>query len=569
VTRRDAGAIAVIAVVVTLMFSDVLFFGRAFFFRDVTRFYYPMKKVTRDIILSGDFPSWNPYLAAGQPLAANPEFEVFYPPNWLLLLPDFELAFRLHVVLHYLVAAIGMYALLRSWRLRIESAMFGAFAYTFGGLLLSLSCLLPYLFCLAWLPWLIFFIGRPARRDAALAAICLALILLGGEPVTIAQCVLIAAAYVVWRRAPSRGVFVFVAALLIASVQIVPAADHLRDSVRSRPFSFDLVSLWSTPPIRASELFVPEALGYTGDHATFYWGTALYRALDPFFLSIYPGLMIAALAVGAILLRRRGWIWAAGALAAGFLLAIGSHTPLLQLLYDLRLFSSFRYPEKFLILAIVPLTVFGAIAFDRLLEGDEPLRRMAMGIAGAVAIVCGVLTVVALGPSYPDSFARFWGIAIHPAHNIMAAISLTTWALGFARAVAIVALLFFCRRMRSDRWALVAIAVLVVDLGIERPSVAETIDHEFFSARPATVPAIPPGVRLFHQADWYGTAGIARLYFDRPEEYWVIRNGAFPLFSAAWSIAPVLNRDIDRTALLPAADLLDAMAALRQRTQHW
>jgi len=111
--------------------------------------------------------------------------------------------------------------------------------------------------------------------------------------------------------------------------------------------------------------------------------------------------------------------------------------------------------------------------------------------------------------------------------------------------------------------------VLVVDLGIERPSVAETIDREFFSARPTTIPAIPPGGRLFHQADWYGTTGIARLYFDRPEEYWVIRNGAFPLFSAAWGIAPVLNRDIDRTALLPAADLLDAMAALRQRTPHW
>ena len=221
-TKRDAGAIAILVAVVTLMFSDVLFFGRAFYFRDVTRFYYPMKKVTRDIILSGDFPSWNPYLSGGQPLAANPEFAVFYPPHWLLLLPDFDLAFRLHVVLHYLIAAVGMYVLLRSWRLRIESAMFGAFAYAFGGLLLSLSCLLPYLFCLAWVPWVLFFFDR----NRALAAIALALIFLGGEPVTIAQCVLIAMVYSVWRRASARGAFVFIAALLIASVQIVHAADR-------------------------------------------------------------------------------------------------------------------------------------------------------------------------------------------------------------------------------------------------------------------------------------------------------------------------------------------------------
>ncbi|HSP34001.1 MAG TPA: hypothetical protein VLU46_06800, partial [Thermoanaerobaculia bacterium] len=201
-TRRDAGAILIIVAVVTILFSDVLFFGRAFYFRDVTRFYYPMKKVTRDIVLSGDFPSWNPYLSQGQPLAANPEFAVFYPPHWLLLRPNFELAFRLHILLHYYLAAIGVYALLRSWRLRMESAMFGAFAYTFGGLLLSLSCLLPYLFCLAWLPWLLFFL----ERNRARAAICLALIFLGGEPVTIAQCMLIAGVFVVERRASARSV---------------------------------------------------------------------------------------------------------------------------------------------------------------------------------------------------------------------------------------------------------------------------------------------------------------------------------------------------------------------------
>ena len=135
-TRRDAIAMAMLVAVVTLLFADVLFFGRAFYYRDVTRFYYPMKKVTRDIILSGEFPSWNPALSEGQPLAANPEFAVWYPPNWLLLLPNYELAFRWHIVLHYYLAAIGVYILLRSRALRVESAMFGAIAYTFGGLLL-------------------------------------------------------------------------------------------------------------------------------------------------------------------------------------------------------------------------------------------------------------------------------------------------------------------------------------------------------------------------------------------------------------------------------------------------
>ncbi len=568
-TRRDAGAIAILVAVVTLMFSDVLFLGRTFYFRDVTRFYYPMKKVTRDIILSGDFPSWNPYLSQGQPLAANPEFAVFYPPHWLLLLPNYELAFRLHILLHYFVAAIGVYVLLRSWRLRIASAMFGAIAYTFGGLLLSLSNLLPYLFCLAWLPWLLFFLGRDSRRDTALATICLALILLGGEPVTIAQCMLIAGVYVVARRAFRRGAFVLVAALLIASVQIVPAADHLRDSVRSRPFSFKLVSMWSTPPIRAAELLVPRALGPVSEHARFFWGTAVYGWVDPFYLSIYPGLLVAALAIGALVVRRRGWMFVAAGLVAGFVLAIGSHTPLLQMLYDARLFSSFRYPEKFLILAIVPLTGFAAFAFDRVLDGDARLLNAAVAIAFATALVCAIVALATFSPHYADAFMRFWKIEIDPVRGRMAYLSLAVWSGGIARALLVAIVLLLRKRMTPERWSALAIVVLLADLGLERPSVAETMPREFLTERPASIPAIRGDVRVFHQADWYNTTGIARLYFDLPEMYWVVRNGGYPNFQAAWGIESALNRDIDRTALLPTGDLLDAMAELRSRTPRY
>ncbi|HSP33590.1 MAG TPA: YfhO family protein, partial [Thermoanaerobaculia bacterium] len=517
---------------------------------------------TRDIVLSGDFPSWNPYLSQGQPLAANPEFAVFYPPHWLLLLPNFELAFRLHILLHYYLAAIGVYVLLRSWRLRMESAMFGAFAYTFGGLLLSLSCLLPYLFCLAWLPWLLFFL----ERNKALAAICLALIFLGGDPVTIAQCMLIAGVFVVERRASARSVLVLVAALLIASVQIIPAADHLRDSVRSHPFSFALVSSWSTPPLRAAEVFVADALGPASHHAAFFWGTALYNWVDPFYLSIYPGLLVAALALAAIALRRRGWIFVLAALAVGFLLAFGSHTPILKLLYDARLFSSFRYPEKFLILAIVPLTIFAAFAFDSI---DARLARIAAAIAVATGAVCALLAIASLAPSYVPAFARFWHIEVHPLRNQMAALSFASWAGGVARALAIAALLLVRTRMSAETWSRLAIVVLLIDLGIERPRVAETVPHEFFSQRPQSIPPLRNDVRLFHQPDWYGAAPIARAYFDRPEMYWVIRNGAFPLFNATWGIATALNRDIDRTSLLPSAAFIDAMHTLRTRMPRW
>src|ERR1700737_1978594 len=131
-TRRDAAAIVLLVALVALVFGDVLFFGRAFYFRDLTRFGYPSKKVVSDIVRAGEFPSWNPYWAAGQPLAANPNYGVFYPLQWLTFLPRFDFWFPLHIVLHIAVAAAGAYLLLRRC-VRPESAIFGAMVFSLGG----------------------------------------------------------------------------------------------------------------------------------------------------------------------------------------------------------------------------------------------------------------------------------------------------------------------------------------------------------------------------------------------------------------------------------------------------
>jgi hypothetical protein len=108
--------------------------------------------VLREVVLGGEFPFWNRAFAAGQPLAANPEHEVFYPLTWLILLPDYETGFRLLVVLHVYLALFAMYALLRSMELRPPAAFFGALAYGLGGMCLSQVNLLPLLLMFAWLP---------------------------------------------------------------------------------------------------------------------------------------------------------------------------------------------------------------------------------------------------------------------------------------------------------------------------------------------------------------------------------------------------------------------------------
>ena len=57
-----------------------------------------------------------------------------------------------------------MYLLLRSMRLLIPSAWFGAASFAFGGFYLSFVNLLPIMFCVSWMPWILLFMRRQIRR---------------------------------------------------------------------------------------------------------------------------------------------------------------------------------------------------------------------------------------------------------------------------------------------------------------------------------------------------------------------------------------------------------------------
>jgi hypothetical protein len=174
-SKRDAIALLLLCGLLTAYWGDVLFLGRNLYERDLTVYHYPMKKIVRDLVQRGELPVWNPMYSGGQPLAANPAYEVFYPPQWLTLLPGYRFGFALHIVIHFFIAAIGMYALLRSLGCGAISACFGALFFSMGGPLLSLTNLLPFLFSVSWAPLIFLFARRalvaPHRRASARAVV--------------------------------------------------------------------------------------------------------------------------------------------------------------------------------------------------------------------------------------------------------------------------------------------------------------------------------------------------------------------------------------------------------------
>ena len=90
----------------------------------------PFKEFAFGQLSRGNWPAWCPYLDCGTPFIAEGEAGIFFPLNWLLLLPgDFLYKYNLVILLSIALAGISMYILLRSLGCRIVTAT--AFALLF------------------------------------------------------------------------------------------------------------------------------------------------------------------------------------------------------------------------------------------------------------------------------------------------------------------------------------------------------------------------------------------------------------------------------------------------------
>ena len=578
--RADILAITALVLLASLLFADVLLGINNFYMRDLTRYYYPTKQILREIVQGGEFPYWNPYYSAGQPIAANPEHEVFYPLTWLILLPSYDLGYRLLILLHVYIGLLGMYALLRSMDLSPYASFIGALSFGVGGVYLSYINLLPILFCAAWLPLTCLYVRRfllqRNLRDFAFGSLFLGLQFLVAEPTTVAQTGLLLGLYGLYRawyatprlaKAFTRTMWVGLISLsgiAVGAAQLIPALDHVHDSARSRPFDFDLVSAWSMPWAKFGELVFPNILGHIAiNRVMWYWGGGLYPGMgSPFLFSIYSGLLVVALVIGGAFIRPRGGRFVLIVCIISMLLALGSHTPLLQLLFKSGVARSIRYPEKFVLMAIFALVIFAAQMLDRLLAGDEELREGALGFAIAAGSIATLIAAVCWTNLYSTTFQKIWGLTGSPGAGRMVNLSRVDWITAAIRGIALVALLLTVRTNRRKLWLAAAALFVCLDLGLVVNELNPRMPRRFFDPPPIekTFAANRRDYRTFHEADWYGTTDTARKYFSTGEAvYWVVRNGLFPMTPAGSRLRTILERDYDKTALLPTIDLTDSV----------
>jgi hypothetical protein len=362
--RHDSIAVALLVAVTLLPFADVLLGFKTLFDGDTSQYNFPINKAVRDVVRGGELPLWDRLRNEGQPMAGNPAYEVFYPPQWLTWIGDFVTTFNLHLLLHLPLAAIGMFLLLRGRGLDVFAAWFGALTFALAGPMLSCLRLPAILFAWAWLPWIAHFatrFGKDGRAtDLAFGALAVAMQCVIGEPFSMLQTLILV---LVLSHRIIRTLVVYACGAALAAIQILPALAFTPRTIRARGFTFEHVATFSFAPSRIGEVLIP----HVDPHA--------------YINDIYCGIAVIFCAIG-FAKRIRGWKAAALLMIGAFVVAIGDRTPLLRLLYDAHLFRAIRYPEKLVMMLTFALIVFAATTLDAL----RLPRRVMITIAVAATL---------------------------------------------------------------------------------------------------------------------------------------------------------------------------------------
>jgi len=358
--------------------------GRLFYLRDVVQNHAPVRRVVTDRLRAGELPLWDPLHGGGMPLLANPNHLVLHPITPLFLLLPFDVAMSASIVLQFVLLAAGGYLLARALPVGRPAAALAAALLALSGPAASLASQQNVLSAFAWLPLALWGFLRIADGDGAwpraVAVTASAVILMTGEVASALALVVLAPLLVLAGPPPASGPsrrraavaipMGLAIAALVAAVQILPAGAIIGLSPRAGGLVPAAAMKWSLRPARLAEIVLPRLFGDpTHLSPGAWWGGWLFEGGYPFLLSIVVGAggcLLALVALGRGPGRRRA-VALAGAAGLFVALALGSATPFYRaIVAAVPPARQVRYPERFLLGALVALALLAALGLERL-----------------------------------------------------------------------------------------------------------------------------------------------------------------------------------------------------------
>lgn len=400
-----------------VLFLPSLTGGQTLFFRDLTKFDYPMTMYVVKSFKEGIFPLWNPYVFSGVPQMAAIQPPLFYPTTYLFLLMPFHLALTLSLILHYYLAGLGLYLLCRYWNLSRQSALFGALIFSLNGYMIDLNNLYYLVLAIAWVP-LIFLgterlIDRPGLKNFLILVLFLSMQLATGRlDYFYFTYLFVIGPWVIFRLARksvklSSGVFLFLAtafSLLIVSVQILPSLEFILYSSRSEGFTIQEAAKWSLHFSQLIHLVVSNFLGDLSQGKEVSGIISEKGEYFNFIHNLYLGTIAFSFFFLAFQDKNKRFIFFGSMLLLICLISLGlnSYIPIYSLLYKyLPGFFILRYPIKIFIFVVFYFCLIAAYGFEIFNRtnsvSDSNSRNENKSELNLIKISCGVFICLLLG----------------------------------------------------------------------------------------------------------------------------------------------------------------------------
>ncbi len=378
-----------------LIFLNKLAFSNLILARgDTFLYFYPYWHAAADALSSWRIPLWNPAIFMGAPLFANSQMGFFYPLNWpLWLLLDTPYAVNAAILLHLFIAACGTYLAGRQvMKLDRTAAFVAALAFALGGYLTAQVEHVNQLQGLAWLPWLLWVVGRSQPqtwrgwlKSSAAIAILFSLQLLAGHTQTtfisgIALLVWIlvqsTASHQLYKQESSGDLetpgkllltlsILFaggILSLLLSAVQLLPTLELTGLSSRQGGLPVNEVLSFSLNPLLLTRALLP----------------SYEQSIFSEYASFLPLTFLALAFIGAWQWRKHPAVVAALVwIIIALLLALGAFNPLNWILAQLPGFNLFRAPARWLVIYSLGMALLAGAGWQTLLDSIS-IRRAAI-----------------------------------------------------------------------------------------------------------------------------------------------------------------------------------------------
>ncbi len=408
----------VFLVIILALFSSVFFKGYLFGGGDSTAAMGMNHQLGIYHSETGEYPLWQPYIFSGMPAFSSMMFTkwVYMPGIALSLLHKIGIPSLWTMIFHYLLAAMGVYTLLRYLKVDLLPAVLGGIAYMLTPFFIVMMSAGhgSQMMTAAYLPWLIYAVKRifekPDLKGLLILSIVAGFQLQRGHVQVAYYGWMAVGWYVVieaifrarsknWKNFSQSFAYMtggLVLGIGLAAVLYIPSLSYAAYSIRGGSagggLDYGYATSWSFPPYEVLALFFSDWFGFGGQT---YWGGRPFTEHTD-----YLGFTLIFLAAAAFfnkdLLKEKVYLLSAILLA--LLVSFGSYWPYLYdiLFKVMPFFNKFRVPSMILILMELMVALLAGLGLYTLLTLSDTKRANLERKVLIASVVFGGLFLFAL-----------------------------------------------------------------------------------------------------------------------------------------------------------------------------